>query len=87
MIRPGQVYETCQPVYGHADGDEYVRIKVMQAPVGLKVTVATLTTEGRLIRWRSINTSQLHESGTTKAGAPRRTGYRLVQDATAGGTR
>lgn len=84
MIRPGQVYES---VHG-----PHLRIRVTSGPVEKlcsrgKAQIVTLTDDGREVRPRWIETSQLHESGTTKAGAPRRTGYRLVQDAPAGGAR
>lgn len=87
-VRPGQIYESCQPTFV-VDGEEtHTRLRVVGEPIstgGLyrygKVQVATLTPEGREIRQRAIEVSQLHASGTTKTGAPRRTGYRLVQDA------
>jgi hypothetical protein len=54
------------------------------APPGLygfgKVQVATLTDDGREVRPRALEVNQLHDSGTTKTGQPRRTGYRLVEE-------
>ncbi len=86
-IRPGQIYESCQPVRSEP-GERRIRIKVVGEPVsthGLygygKVMVATLTEDGREVRPRAIEWTQLHESGTTNAGQPRRTGYRLVEEA------
>lgn len=91
MIRPGQIYESCQPVRSESvdrPGVRHVRLKVLGEPGRMhglwgygKVTVVTLTEDGREVRRRSLEASQLHASGTTKDGAPRRTGYRLVQDA------
>lgn len=81
MIESGQLYEPCN--FRGAG----IRIKVIAAPTttfGMygygKCRVATLTPDGREIRPRYIECSQLHDSPTTKAGAPRRTGYHLVKE-------
>jgi hypothetical protein len=87
MIEPGQIYESCQPVRSEP-GERRAQIRVQSRPMssmpGLhgagKVMVATLTTDGREIRPRFIEVTQLHESAMTKAGLPRRTGYYLVED-------
>ncbi|MFI6883397.1 hypothetical protein [Streptosporangium canum] len=83
-IRPGQVYESCHPL------DEGRRIRIAGKPVTTpgvggfgKVQVETVTDDGRGIRRRSIEITQLHASATTGKGEPRRTGYRLVIDAPA----
>lgn len=80
-ITPGQVYESCQP----RDGRHRTRIRVVGQPQTIpgvwgfgKVTVETVTANGRGIRYRAIDITQLHASGTTRNGTPRRTGYRLV---------
>jgi Mn-dependent DtxR family transcriptional regulator len=82
-ISAGQVYESCQPVRSESvyhPGSRHVRLKVVGYTNRRKVWVATLTEDGREIRARWLEASQLHESGTTAAGLPRRTGYRLVQE-------
>ena len=83
-IKAGQIYESCQPTFV-VDGEPvHTRIRIVGAPDWTrtgKTTVATLTEDGRALRPRSLETSQLHASGTTRTGAPRRTGYRLVQEA------
>jgi hypothetical protein len=80
-IEHGQEYESCHPL-------DNIRIRVVGEPVttsGLygfgKVRVATLTESGRELRPRAIAMNQLHDSGTTRDGQPRRTGYRLVRNA------
>ena len=93
-IEPGQEYETCQPTYYGTAGEERTRIRVVGRPVTTlgfdfgKVEVVTLTAGGREVRRRQIEARQLHETGLTRSGAPRRSGYRLVRNAdgsTAGG--
>jgi hypothetical protein len=87
-VQPGQEYESCQPVYWGSSGPEYTRIRVVgesgRTP-GLygfgKVDVVTVTEDGRELRRRRIETSQLHETGTTRDGQPRKSGYRLVRHA------
>ncbi|MFF4417044.1 hypothetical protein ACFYY8_31370 [Streptosporangium sp. NPDC001559] len=73
-ISIGQVYESCHPL------DEGRRIRVVGMPVNTKVLVESLPTGGRGARRRNIETSQLHDSATTRSGAARRTGYALVED-------
>lgn len=87
-IRLGQVYESCQPVFVVDGNETRTRIKVIGELVGVsgfygsgKVQVATVIAGGREIRPRVIEVSQLHASGTTRDGSPRRTGYRLVEEA------
>lgn len=87
-VKPGQVYESCQPTFV-VDGEPvHTRICVLAWPVGTpglygfgKVSVATLGENHRPLRPRRIEVSRLHATSTTKTGAPRRTGYRLVQEA------
>lgn len=83
MIRPGQIYESLQQTCVYDGVNTYTRIKVLSRP-GLysswRVQVATITPDGREIRPRMLDSRQLHESGTTQGGQPRRTGYRLVRD-------
>lgn len=86
-IERGQVYESCQPTFAVEGKEVHTRIKVLGEPIGTpglfhfgKVQVATLTEDGREIRPRAIEVSQLHATGTTGAGQPRRTGYRLVEE-------
>lgn len=80
-IRPGQEYESCHPL-------DDIRIRVVGEPNTIpgvwgfgKVDVATLTESGREVRRRSIAMTELHPTGTTASGVPRKTGYRLVRDA------
>lgn len=82
-IEPGQIYRECVP----RDGRHRTRIVVKSvAPHGAGMygagtaVVATLTAIGREVRTRRISLSQLHESATTAAGHPRRTGYVLEAD-------
>jgi hypothetical protein len=86
-IQRGQVYESCQPVRS-MPGQHYTRIKVIGEPVSMhglygfgKVMVVTLAEDGREVRPRALEVDQLHDSGTTKTGQPRRTGYRLIKEA------
>lgn len=82
-IRIGQTYESCQPTFA-VDGKEvHTRIRVAGYPNRRKVWVTTLTDDGRELRGRWLLATQLHASGTTRAGQPRSTGYRLVQEAQA----
>ena len=85
-IERAQVYESCRPVRS-MPGEHYTRIRVIGEPVSMhglygfgKVMVATLTDDGREVRPRALEVSQLHDSSTTKTGQPRRTGYRLIEE-------
>jgi hypothetical protein len=87
-IQPGQEYETCQPTYYGSRGEEHTRIRVVGKPnvtVGAygfgKVFVVTVTADGRELRRRLIDMIQLHATGVTGSGQPRKNGYRLVKDA------
>ena len=86
IIRPGQVYEECAT----SDYWEPRRIRVLGEPGDRwlpgysKVDVATIDDRGREMRRRALETSQLHATGTTRTGQPRRSGYRLVQDTETG---
>ena len=89
-IKAGQEYESCVADYTQysQSGSEHTRIRILAEPVTTpgvygygKVRVATLELCGREVRPRRIALSQLHETGTTKDGQPRRTGYRLVKEA------
>ncbi|MFE6000297.1 hypothetical protein ACFQ6C_26110 [Streptomyces sp. NPDC056454] len=82
-IEPGQIYRSLDPrdeLYG--DGPR--RIKVVGQPVvdpgqhnfG-KVQIATLTQDGREIRRRQVNITQLHAKPVGKNGSARRSGYLL----------
>jgi len=79
VIQPGQIY---RPAKGGP-----LRIKVVGTPSRFnlnryslnKATVVTLTADGRGVRKRSIDASQLHATATAKDGQPRRTGYVLDQ--------
>ena len=86
-IEKGQVYKSCQPVRS-MPGEHYTRIKVVGEPSTIpgiwgfgKVVVVTLTEDGREVRQRAIECSQLHATSTTRQGNPRRTGYHLVEEA------
>lgn len=87
-ITPGQEYESCLPTYYGSAGEEHTRIRVVGESAagrfGGKVAVVTLTESGREVRRRAIESAQLHPSGLTAAGQPRRTGYRLVRHADGG---
>lgn len=79
-IEPGQIYRECVP----RDGRHRTRIVIKSVtPFGSgqygagTAMVATLTAIGREVRQRRISLSQLHDSATTTAGRPRRTGYVL----------
>lgn len=82
-IQPGQIYRSLSNRHHPADGP--VRIKVVGAPSPYnlnryehgRATVVTLTRNGREIRKRRINASQLHATPLTPNGQPRRTGYVL----------
>jgi hypothetical protein len=85
-IEPGQEYETCTPIYwleapNGTRGPVRTRIRVTgtPAPGWHKVEIVTVALNGRTCRPRRIEVGQLHPTGTTKTGATRRTGYRLVQ--------
>ena len=83
-IQLGQTYRSAAPAPSDPSGRR-IRIKVVSKPYpgyhGYgKVDIATLTTTGREVRRRSIETSQLHESATAPDGKPRRTGYVLEAD-------
>jgi hypothetical protein len=86
IIRPGQVYRSCAPVRGEPK-ERYIRIKVIGYPihtVGLygygKVEIVTLLDNGKEVRHRAIECSELHDSPYTLTGAERRTGYVLETD-------
>lgn len=81
MIQRGQVYRSLGDPYPY---DEPRRIKVVGEPITTwgrygygKVDVVTITANGREIRRRAIEVSQLHDSAVTREGKPRRTGYVL----------
>ncbi|MGW0948510.1 hypothetical protein ACWD4O_38970 [Streptomyces sp. NPDC002623] len=81
MIQPGQIYRSVGDPYPYT---EPRRIKVVGKPIttpGLygfgKVDVVTLTENGREIRRRAIEVTQLHASDTTGTGSKRCNGYVL----------
>ncbi|WTW93654.1 hypothetical protein OG216_09810 [Streptomycetaceae bacterium NBC_01309] len=72
MIRPGQVYRSCNP--------RGPRIQVTgYTPGAARAHVADADTGGRV---RQILVRQLHATPMTEAGRPRRTGYVLEADPT-----
>jgi hypothetical protein len=74
QIQPGQEYESCDP-------RDYIRIRVLSTSGFGRITIATLTADGRELRQRLVNARQFHAEGTNRNGEQRRTGYRLVQHA------
>lgn len=79
MIQPGQTYRAVSPTPSDPEG-RHIRIKVVWVPASFwegKVNVVTVLADGREIRRRAIEASQLHASATTRDGQPRRTGYVL----------
>ena len=70
-IKPGQVYESCDPRGGFA-----IRI-VAYTPGSNRADVIDHMT-GKYPR--SILVTSLHATATTRHGHKRRTGYRLVQE-------
>lgn len=81
-IEPGQTYRSLGDPYPH---DEPRRIKVVGEPIPTwgryggygKVDIVTLTADGREIRRRAIEASQLHAGPIGRNGKPLRTGYVL----------
>lgn len=69
-IRPGQIYEPCDP-------RERSRLRVQQYIPGAERAYVT-DVNGK--RPRLILVKSLHVDATTRTGKPRRTGYRLIQD-------
>lgn len=76
-IEPGQVYRSI-------GRKKVIRVKVTKVDShtpGLygsdKVTIGTITEQGRVIRERHISFSQLHYSSKTNTGQSRRNGYVL----------
>lgn len=77
-IQLGQVYESVA-------GDRQIKVvRVHSTTPGVwgfgKVYVVTLTPDGREIRRRPLEASQLHASRLTAKGEPRRNGYVLVEE-------
>lgn len=70
-VESGQIYESCDP-------RERIRLRVHWYKPGEARALVT-DAVGKRPRW--ILVTALHASGTTKQGKPRRTGYRLVQEA------
>lgn len=74
-IEPGQTYLAC-------DGSG-LRIRVVGNGPGYpawgwsKTTIETVLPDGRGVRQRAIETTQLHATPYTRDGQPRRTGYAL----------
>lgn len=83
-VRPGQVYLACHPADVDAVGwPRHIRVEAVGPTTpGLggfgKVEVVTLTRQGRAVRRRSVEATQLHASAVTRAGSLRRTGYVLL---------
>jgi hypothetical protein len=92
VITAGQIYEAVAakdrvPSPGERNGMPR-RIRVVSEPSPFhgvygygKVMVETVLPDGRGVRRRRIELSELHESATTKHGQPRRNGYVLVMSA------
>lgn len=87
-IKPGQVYVACAPIPSEPQ-PRYRRIRVVAEPITTwgrhgcgKVTVETVLPDGRGIRRRVIETSQLHPTAITKDGTSRRGGYALQGEVT-----
>lgn len=81
MIKPGQTYRAVRPSPADPNG-RHIRIKVVGKtyPGALgygKVAIVTVTADGREVRRRTIELSQLHATATTRDGKPRRNGYVL----------
>jgi hypothetical protein len=83
VIQPGQTYRSVQPIASDPR-DGHRRIEVVGTPGRIpgvwgfgKVDVVTLTADGRKVRRRAIEASQLHATATTRDGQPRRNGYVL----------
>lgn len=76
MIRVGQIYKSVEVP------DRTIRV-VHGWPrpwAEGKVQIVTELGNGRSLRFRRISADQLHATGETKHGNPRRTGYVLVRD-------
>ncbi|WP_405883596.1 hypothetical protein OG747_36445 [Streptomyces sp. NBC_01384] len=68
MIQPGQTYRSLDPRGGP-------RIRIKAYTPGHNRAHVVDARDGK--RFRQILVSSLHATGTTKTGAPRRTGYVL----------
>lgn len=81
-IEPGQVYVAVKASRS-IPGEHRTRIRVVDCGPAYpawgwsKTTVETVLPDGRGVRRRAIETTQLHASATTRDGQPRRTGYVL----------
>lgn len=82
-IEIGDVYVSCKPVASMPDA-HYIRIRVVGEPITTfgrygygKVDVVTIAADGREVRRRALEASQLHATATTRDGRLRRTGYVL----------
>lgn len=81
-IEAGQVYVAVK-ASPSMPGEHRVRIRVVDCGAGYpswgwsKTTVETVLPDGRGVRRRAIETTELHASATTRDGRPRRTGYVL----------
>jgi hypothetical protein len=76
-IRPGQIYESCDPRGGP-------RIRITSYRPGDARAQVVDAIDGK--RFRQILAAALHETGETSTRQIRRTGYRLAQDAPAAST-
>ncbi|MFI5739176.1 hypothetical protein ACIA9I_12475 [Streptomyces anulatus] len=81
MIQPGQTYRSASPIKSDPQ-QRHTRIKVVDELIGKpgvyglnKVDIVTITDNGREIRRRAVEVTQLHTTATTRDGTPRRTGY------------
>lgn len=81
MIQPGQTYRSVGDPYPNTEPRRIKVVGTLGTIPGVwgfgKVDVVTLTENGREIRRRAIEATQLHASDTTETGAKRRTGYVL----------
>ncbi|MFF4644929.1 hypothetical protein [Streptomyces sp. NPDC001389] len=84
-IQPGQIYRAVKATASEPE-PRHIRIEVVGTLGRIhgvwgygKVNVVTITADGRKVRRRAIEASQLHATETTRDGQPRRTGYVLEQ--------
>lgn len=77
-VKPGQIYEHCEPYWDRFPKDRPTVRVTECAPRSNRAKVVDAGT-GKNPRWLLV--SSLHASGTTERGRRRRSGYRLVQEA------
>lgn len=77
-IEAGQEYAPCA---NRPDDQPRIRVAATPDPDWHKADIVTVRPDGTTSNPRRIEVSQLHPTGTTRDGNPRKTGYRLVQHA------